>query len=300
MDKLKAMQVFVKVVDKQSLTVAAQSSNLSVSMVSNYLKYLEEDLGTALVVRTTRKLSITDFGTYYYGICLSVLGLMKESADLASNFTGNLEGTLQLAAPRTFGIVAFLPRLGEFYARHPGIRIDVSLSDDIVDMTRTGYDAAIRLGPLSDSNLVARPLRPYAVVLCASPAYLDSNAPPSTPGELANHLCVATYFDHKTVWNRLQSTWEFLDASGIAHTVDVPFKMQVNDAHGVCAMVLKGTGIALIPEILAAPLLDSGQLVRLLPDYRLADREMHLVYRKMEFMPSRLKEFILFILDEFA
>lgn len=300
MDKLKAMQVFVKVVDKQSLTVAARSANLSVSMVSNYLKYLEEDLGTALVVRTTRKLSITDFGTYYYGICLSVLAMMKESADVASNFTGNLEGTLQLTAPRTFGIVALLPRLGEFYARHPGIRIDVSLSDDIVDMTRTGYDAAIRLGPLSDSNLVARPLRPYAVVLCASPAYLASHGTPSTPAGLANHLCVATYFDHKTVWNRLQTTWEFLDASGAATTVDVPFKMQVNDAQGVCAMVLKGTGIALLPEILATPWLDSGQLVRLLPEYRFADREMHLVYRKMDLMPSRLKEFIRFILDEFA
>ncbi|MEO5932573.1 MAG: LysR family transcriptional regulator [Duganella sp.] len=300
MDKLKAMQVFVKVVDKLSLTVAARDANLSVSMVSNYLKYLEEDLGTALVVRTTRKLSITDFGTYYYGICQSVLAMMKESADVASNFTGNLEGTLQLTAPRTFGIAAFLPRLSEFYARHPGIRIDVTLGDDIVDMTTTRYDAAIRLGPLSDSNLVARPLRPYAVVLCASPAYLAGNAPPSTPAGLAEHLCVATYFDHKTVWNRLQSTWEFLDAAGGAHTVDVPFKMQVNDAHGACAMVLKGTGIALIPEILAKPWLDSGQLVRLLPNYRLADREMHLVYRKMDFMPSRLKEFIRFILDEFA
>ena len=300
MDKLKAMQVFVKVVDKQSLTVAARDSHLSVSMVSNYLNYLEEDLGTALLVRTTRKLSITDFGTYYYGICQSVLAMMKESADVASNFTGNLEGTLQLTAPRTFGIATLLPRLGEFYARHPGIRIDVTLGDDIVDMTTTRYDAAIRLGPLSDSNLVARPLRPYAVVLCASPAYLAGNAPPSTPAGLVDHLCVATYFDHKTVWNRLQSTWELLDASGAAHSVDVPFKMQVNDAHGACAMVLKGAGIALIPEILARPWLDSGQLVRLLPDYRLADREMHLVYRKMDFMPSRLKEFIRFILDEFA
>lgn len=300
MDKLKAMQVFVKVVDKQSLTVAARDSNLSVSMVSNYLKYLEEDLGTTLVVRTTRKLSITDFGTYYYGICQSVLAMMKESADVASNFTGNLEGTLQLTAPRTFGIVALLPRLSEFYARHPGIRIDVSLSDDIVDMSTTRYDAAIRLGPLSDSNLVARPLRPYAVVLCASPTYLAGNAPPSTPAELTNHVCVATYFDHKTVWNRLQSTWEFLDAAGVAHTVDVPFKMQVNDAHGACAMVLKGAGIALMPEILARPWLDNGQLVRLLPEYRFADREMHLVYRKMDFMPSRLKELIRFVLDEFA
>ena len=300
MDKLKAMQVFVKVVDKKSLTVAAQSSNLSVSMVSNYLKYLEEDLGTALVIRTTRKLSITNFGSYYYGICLSVLGMIKESGEVASNFTDNLEGTLQLTAPRTFGIVAFLPRLSEFYARHPRIRIDVSLSDDIVDMTKTDYDAAIRLGPLSDSNLVARPLRPYSVVLCASPAYLAVNAPPSTPDDLANHLCVATYFDHKTVWNRLQSTWEFIGASGVAHKVNVPFKMQVNDAHGVCAMVLKGTGIAVVPEILAAPWLENGQLVRLLPEYSLPNREMHLVYRKMDFMPSKLKEFINFILNEFS
>ncbi|NVD72893.1 LysR family transcriptional regulator [Duganella sp. BJB488] len=300
MDKLKAMQIFVKVVDKKSLTVAAQNSNLSVSMVSNYLKYLEEDLGTALVARTTRNLSITDFGTYYYGVCQNVLAMIRESGEVASNFSVNPEGTLNLTAPRTFGVAALLPRLGEFYAQYPKIRVDVSISDDIVDMTTTDYDAAIRLGPLSDSNLVARPLRPYSVVLCTSPDYLAGHPPPSTPGDLARHPCIATYFDHKTVWNRLQTTWEFIGGDGAIHKVDVPFKMQVNDAQGACALVLKGAGIALIPELLAQPWLQSGQLVRLLPDYRVPDRAMHLVYRKMDHMPSTLKALVKFLLDEFS
>lgn len=300
MDKLKAMQIFVKVVDKKSLTGAAQNSNLSVSMVSNYLKYLEDDLGTALVVRTTRRLSITHFGSYYYGVCLNVLAMIRASGELASNFTDNPEGTLNLTAPRTFGIVALLPRLNQFYAKHPRIRVDVAISDDLVDMGKSDYDAAIRLGPLPDSNLVARPLRPYSVVLCASPAYLAAHAPPSTPQELAGHQCIATYFDHKTVWNRLQTTWEFIDAADAVHQVNVPFKMQVNDAQGVCALTLEGTGIAVIPEILARPWLQNGRLVHLLPAYRLPDRAMHLVYRKMEFMPSTLKAFIAFMLDEFA
>jgi DNA-binding transcriptional LysR family regulator len=300
MDKLKAMQVFVHVVDKKSLTVAARQAKLSVAMVSNYLKFLEDELGTALVARTTRTFSVTDFGTYYYGVCQTVLGMIRESGEAASDFSEILEGTLRLTAPKTFGIVALLPRLGEFYAKHPRIRVDVSVSDDIVDMSKTGYDAAIRLGPLSDSNLVARPLRPYAVVLCAAPAYLANNPSPSTPEDLGEHACIATYFDHRTVWNRLQSTWEFIDAAGDTHQVNVPFKMQVNDAQGSCAMVLKAMGIALIPEILATPLIESGQLVRLLPAYRLADRELNLVYRKMDFMPSKLKVFIQFILDEFS
>ena len=300
MDKLKAMQVFVNVVDKKSLTVAAQASKLSVAMVSNYLKYLEDDLGTALVVRTTRTLSMTDFGTYYYRVCQTILGMIRESGAAASDFSDNLEGTLRLAAPRTFGVIALLPRLGDFYAQHPKIRIDVSVSDDIVDMHRTEYDAAIRLGPLSDSNLVARPLRPYAVVLCAAPTYLAHNTAPSTPDDLGEHACIATYFDHKTVWNRLQSVWEFIDADGGIHKVNVPFKMQVNDAQGACTMVLNGTGIAVIPELLARPLLESGQLVRLLPGFSLPDRELHLVYRKMDFMPSKLTVFIQFILAEFS
>ncbi|MYM86193.1 LysR family transcriptional regulator [Rugamonas sp. FT82W] len=300
MDKLKAMQIFVKVVDKKSLTAAAQSSHLSVSMVGNYLKYLEDDLGTALVVRTTRNLSITDFGTYYYGVCLKVLAMVEESGAVASGFSGNPEGTLRLAAPRSFGVVALLPRLGEFYAQHPRIRVDVAVGDDIVDMTTADYDAAIRLGPLSDSNLVARPLRPYSVVLCASPDYLAGHPPPSTPEDLLQHQCIATYFDHKTVWNRLQTTWEFIGDGDVIHRVNVPFKMQVNDAQGVCALVLKGTGIALIPEILAQPWLQNGQLVRLLPDHRLPDRAMHLVYRKMDHMPSTLKALIKFLLDEFS
>jgi len=300
MDKLKAMQIFVKVVDKKSLTVAAQNSNLSVSMVSNYLKYLEDDLGTALVARTTRNLSITDFGTYYYGVCQNVLAMIRESGEVASNFTVNPEGTLNLAAPRTFGVAALLPRLGEFYAQYPKIRVDVSISDDIVDMTTTDYDAAIRLGPLSDSNLVARPLRPYSVVLCASPDYLAGHPPPSSPEDLARHPCIATYFDHKTVWNRLQTTWEFIGGGDVIHKVNVPFKMQVNDAQGACALVLKGAGIALIPELLAQPWLQNGQLVRLLPEYRVPDRAMHLVYRKVDHMPSTLKALVKFLLDEFS
>lgn len=300
MDKLKAMQVFVHVVDKKSLTVAARSAKLSVAMVSNYLKFLEEELGTALVARTTRTLTVTDFGTYYYGVCQTILEIVRESGEAASDLSENLEGTLRLSAPRTFGIAALLPRLGEFYSKHPRIRIDVSLSDDIVDMNRTDYDAAIRLGPLSDSNLVARPLRPYPVVLCAAPAYLSIHPSPLTPDDLSGHACIATYFDHRTVWNRLQSTWEFIGATGDSHQVTVPFRMQVNDAQGACAMVLQALGIAVIPEVLAMPLIESGQLVRLLPDYRLRDRELHLVYRKMDFMPSKLKVFIQFILDEFS
>jgi DNA-binding transcriptional LysR family regulator len=300
MDKLKAMQVFVNVVDKKSLTGAAQLSKLSVAMVGNYLRYLEDDLGTALVVRTTRTLSMTDFGTYYYGVCQTILGMVRESGEAASDFSDNLEGMLRLAAPRTFGVAALLPRLGEFYAKHPKIRIDVSVSDDIVDMHRTEYDAAIRLGPLLDSNLVARPLRPYAVVLCAAPGYLAHHPALLTPDDLIQHVCIATYFDHKTVWNRLQSAWEFVNATGDTHKVNVPFKMQVNDAQGACALVAKGTGIAVLPELLAAPLFEAGQLVRLLPEFSLPDRELHLVYRKMAFMPSKLKVVIEFILSEFS
>ena len=300
MDKFKAMQVFVSVVDRKSLTDAALANKLSVSMVGNYLKFLEEDLGTALVVRTTRKLSVTDFGAYYYGVCRDVLAMVRESGELASNFTDAVEGTLRLSAPRTFGIAALLPRLGQFHARHPKLRIDVSLGDDLVDLASADYDAAIRLGPMADSTLVARPLRPYGLALCASPAYLAQHPPPATPAGLADHLCVATHFDHRTVWNRLQTTWEFVDAAGHAHAVRVPSMMQVNDAQGVCAMVLGGAGIAVLPELLAAPLLENGRLVRLLPEHRLPDRQLQLVYRKMAFMPLKLRELINFVLAEFS
>lgn len=301
MDKLKAMQVFVQVVDSASLTKAAHKLNVSVAMVSNYLKFLEGDLGAVLLLRTTRRISITDYGAYYYKTCRNVFDLMRESEEVASHFIENPEGVLNVSLPRSFGIFGFLPALNKFYQAHPKIRVDVSISDALVDFSENRFDAAVRLGALSDSSLVARPLRPYKLILCAAPGYLDRRGAPSTPQELILHDCIATYFDgHKTAWNTLQNTWEFLSDDAEFIKVSVPAKMQVNDAQGVCIMVLSGQGIALLPEVVVSGYLATGQLVALLPGYQIPSRPMHLVYRKSSHMPFKLKAFIGFLMEEFS
>lgn len=301
MDKLKAMQVFVQIVDSASLTKAAQKLNLSVGMVSNYLKYIETELGAVLLVRTTRRISITDYGAYYYKTCRNVFDLLRESAEVASNVIQNPEGVLNISMPRSFGIFGFLPALNKFYQAHPKIRVDVSISDSLVDFSENRFDAAVRLGALSDSSLVARPLRPYKLTLCAAPAYLARKGEPATPQDLIGHDCIATYFDeHKTAWNTLQNTWEFLGDDGEFMKVSVPARMQVNDAQGVCIMVLSGQGIALLPEVIVSAHLAEGRLVELLPTYQIPPRPMNLVYRKNSHMPFKLKAFIGFLMEEFS
>jgi len=301
MDKLKAMNVFVQVVDCASLTKAAQKLNISVAMVSNYLKFIETELGAALLLRTTRRISITDYGAYYYQTCRNVFDLLRESEELASHVIENPEGVLNISMPRSFGIFSFLPTLNKFYQSHPKIRVDVSISDALVDFSENRFDASVRLGTLSDSSLVARPLRPYKLVLCASPAYLAKNGRPTTPQDLIAHDCIATYFDeHKTAWNTLQNTWEFQNEDAEFVKVSVPAKMQINDAQGVCIMVLSGQGIALLPEVIVTTYISEGNLIELLPGYHVPARPMHLVYRKSSHMPFKLKAFIGFMIDEFG
>lgn len=301
MDKLKAMQVFVQVVDSNSLTKAALKLDLSVAMVSNYLKFIEHELGAALLVRTTRKISITDFGAYYYKTCHSVFDLLHESEEVASHIIENPGGVLNISMPRSFGIFGFLPALDKFYQAHPKIRVDVSINDSLVDFSDSRFDAAVRLGSLSDSSLVARPLRPYTLVLCASPEYVARKGEPATLQDLLGHDCIATHFDdHKTAWNALQNTWEFINADAEFKKISVPARMQLNDAHGVCVMVLNGQGIALLPEVMVSSYLAEGRLVMLLPDYQIPHRPMSLVYRKNCYMPSKLKAFISFVVEEFS
>lgn len=301
MDKLKAMQVFVQVVDSNSLTKAAQKLDMSVAMVSNYLKFIENALGAALLVRTTRKISITDYGAYYYKVCHRVFDLLRESEEVASHVIGNPEGVLNISMPRSFGMFGFLPALEKFYKAHPKIRIDVSLNDSLVDFSDSRFDAAVRLGPLSDSSLVARPLRPYTLALCASPEYVARKGEPATLQDLLGHDCIATHFDdHKTAWNALQNTWEFINFDADLKKVSVPARMQLNDAQGVCVMVLSGQGIALLPEVMVGSYLEEGRLIKLLPSYKIPHRTMSLVYRKDFYMPSKLKAFIDFVVEEFG
>ncbi|MNF78803.1 HTH-type transcriptional regulator DmlR [compost metagenome] len=226
---------------------------------------------------------------------------MRESEDVASNVVSNPEGVLNISMPRTFGIFGFLPALYKFYQVHPKIRVDVSISDELVDFSESRFDAAVRLGSLSDSSLVARSLTPYNLVLCTTPEYVARKGEPNTPHDLIVHDCIATYFDdHKTAWNTLQNTWEFINDDAEYIKVAVPAKMQVNDAQGVCVMILNGQGIALLPRIMVNPYLADGRLITLLPNYQIPSRPMHLVYRKNSHMPFKLKAFIAFLMEEFG
>lgn len=154
---------------------------------------LEERLGARLLIRTTRKLSITDTGRSYYERALKILEDVDDAEQLVANQNAAPRGSLRISAPMSFGTLHSGPAIARFMAQYPEVKIELELSDRYVDIVGEGYDMAVRIGQLSDSSLVARQIAPTQLVLCASPAYLKQHGTPQTPADLKHHECLPTW-----------------------------------------------------------------------------------------------------------
>ena len=172
MDIFRAMSVFVRVADAGSLSAAAGPCGMSATMVGNYLQDLESRLGTRLINRTTRRQSLTEFGKTYYERCVEILGLVDDTEALALERQATPRGRLRITASATFGTERLMPALADYAARYPAVDLDVVLTDTLVDLIEDNFEAAIRIGMLQDSSLIARPLAAYKLMVCAAPAYL--------------------------------------------------------------------------------------------------------------------------------
>src|SRR5471032_1008192 len=190
MDKLRSMEIFVAVVDAGSFTAAAQAFEISPVMVGKHVGQLEERLGARLLTRTTRRQSLTEIGRQYVEQCRAILAQIQAAESGAEAMHGSVRGRLKITAPVSFGSEWLGPAMTEYLARHPDVGLDLALNDRVVDIVEEGYDAAIRIGKLEDSGLVARALFPYAMVICASPAYLKRRGKPRTPADLVHHECL--------------------------------------------------------------------------------------------------------------
>jgi DNA-binding transcriptional LysR family regulator len=299
MDVLRAMTIFVRVVDGGSLTAAAASCDLSPTMVGNHLQALEDHLGTRLLNRTTRRQHLTEFGAIYYERCTEILGLVSDAEDLADETHAAPKGRLRITASATFGAERLIPALAEYAARNPAVDLDVVLTDTVVDLADEGFEAAIRLGTLPDSNLVARPLAGYKLMVCAAPAYLARLGTPMRPQDLKDHNCLAFTYSSRSEWRSAQSEWRLTGAEGEI-IVPIAGNMQVDSARGLHRAALAGMGIVMLPEILVADDVTSGRLVRLLPDYQPPTRPLNLLYVRDRRMSQKLRSFVEFIVERFG
>jgi DNA-binding transcriptional LysR family regulator len=292
MDRLTSMAIFVRVVALGGFAAAARESNLSATMVAKHVLALESHLGAKLLQRTTRRQSLTEAGQIYHAHCRRLLADVDSADRSVSQLRATPRGTLRVTAPVTFGTRRLAPALAEFLRLYPDVNVDLALNDRVVDLVDEGFDAAIRVGHLPDSQLVARALQPYRSLLCASPDYLRRRGRPKTPGDLAAHDCLG--FSVAGVRGR----WR-LSRDGTDETVSFTPRLRANNGEALRQAVLAGAGIALQPEVLLADDVGDKRLVRLLPAWSLPSRPLQLVYVRDRQATPKLQCFVNFVTERF-
>jgi DNA-binding transcriptional LysR family regulator len=291
MDRLSGMEVFVRAVDLGGFTAAAAQSGMSTTMVSNHIKALEKRLGAKILNRTTRRQSLTEIGARYYAQCLDVLARIETAESEAREMRSQPRGRLKISAPVTLGSHLLVSLFAAYLREQPDVEIDLQLNDRIVDLADEGFDAAFRFGELRDSGMVARRLRNFSRFVCATPDYLARHGTPGKPEDLANHNCVAFRY----VQPELE--WVFHGA-GEDQRVAIKGQMTVNNGSALLAAALTGTGVAMLPDYLAASDLQAGRLVRLFREYDLSRAPLQLVYLPDRQMTAKMRSFVEFVLEE--
>lgn len=292
MDNFATIPFFIAVVETGSFSGAAKKLSVTKSAVSKRISQFEADLGIRLLNRTTRKLSLTEAGLKYYEYVRAATLLAKEGEDAISNMQDKAQGILRLTAPMVFGRLHISPLLPIFLKNNPQIELHLSMDDKVVDLVENSFDMGIRIGQLSDSSLIARPLAPCSSVLCASPAYLQKFGTPETLEDLAQHNCLFySYY-------RGGATWTFDGPSGPERFLPRG-NYQVNNSEVLYEALLAGMGVCQMPKFIVGPALADGQLVALLPEYKLPLHHIFAVYPQRRFMPEKMRLLLEFLIQCF-
>jgi DNA-binding transcriptional LysR family regulator len=288
------MQVFTRVVEAGSFAAAAGRLGLSRAAASKQVMQLEEHLGTRLLNRTTRRLALTEEGAQYYERCLGILGAIEEAEREAADARGEPRGTLRLSAPVSFGTLHLGPAVNEFVARHPKLNVALTLDDRYVDLVEEGFDAAIRIGRLADSSLVARRLCSVGLVVAASPEYWRRHGRPTQPSELAQHACLN--YTLRTDGR----DWRFRDAAGEEQSVAVSGPITTNNGDLLRLAALAGVGVAWLPDFIIGADVKAGRLETALDDWRLPAAGVHIVYPQTRHVSPKLRAFVDFLARSFT
>jgi len=290
MDRLKAMEVFVAVVDGGSQSAAAERLDLSRPVVSRYLAELEEWAGARLMHRTTRRFSLTAAGNEVLAKCRQMLDLAHELRVAGAAPGDEPRGLLRITVSTSFGQAQLTHAMSEFVALNPGVAVDLLLLDRAVNLVDERIDLAIRITNDLDPNLIARRLTVCRSVVCASPAYLRSR-PVRRVEDLTQHNCLSHSYYGKTLW-------EF-DVGGEPVSVAVSGNISANDSIALAMAARCGAGVALLPTFVAGPLIRSGELVALLPKARPRELSIHAVYTSRKHMSSALRAILDFLVQRF-
>lgn len=287
LDRLTSMSAFVKTVELGSFTAAGIALGLSSQMIGKHVGSLEARLGTPLLRRSTRRQSLTDVGQTFYERCRTVLAEAAAADAVVENRSAAPRGRLRVNAPVAFGAGRLAAIVADFLDRHPGLEIELTLTDRYVDIVGDGYDAVLRLGPIGDTSLAARELVSHDQIACASPAYIAEHGAPRTPADLDRHVCLAF-----VNWSGLPyAEWRFVK-DGVAHPVRIRSRFQVNDGRVLVSAAIAGRGIILQPVAIVQDAIDANHLVPVLADYVAPSRPLFLLFAPRTPQPPKLRAFI--------
>ena len=294
MDRLRAYEVFVTVVGRGSFTRAADALETSPANVTRYVNELEAHLGTRLLNRTSRRLSLTEGGETLYARCKSILDDVAETEGLVSSASVEPRGRLRINAPVSFGILHLAPLWPEFLRKYPGVELDVALIDRVVDIVEEGYDLAIRISRAGSTSHAARKLATSRNILCASPEYLARCGYPAEPAGLIEHQCIG--YSYAATGDE----WQLMDSERKAHTVKVNCHMHTNNGDTARAAALAGQGVIWQPTFLIGNDLRTGKLVQVLPDYRLPDIDVLALYPSRRHLSAKIRAVVDFLVEAFG
>ena len=291
-DLLDGVAVFVGVINTGSFTAAAEALGHSTSYVSKTVTRLEKRLGSRLLNRTTRTISLTDAGRAYFERCNQIVIDAENAQRSISQLQDNPKGLLRVNAPVSFGSMYLLDHLSEFMKRFPEITLEVEFNDRMIDVVAEGYDVVIRAGQIRDSNLVARKFTTSKSIVVASPAYSKNNGRPEMVSELENHACLA----YSLIPN--PTLWEFMK-DGNRTVVKVTPRLMCNNAAIEVAMAVNGIGIGRIPLFCCEQEIAEGTLEIILDDYEQPEIGVYAVYPHRQYLTAKVRAFVDFLVERF-
>ncbi len=294
MQNLTDIAVFVKVVELSSFTAAAEALEMSQPVVSKAVTRLEEKLGARLLNRTTRRLSLTEAGSELYARSVRALAEIENAELEVARFQTEPRGTLRVSAPMSVSILHLGPVVPSFLERFPGVTLELSLDDRQVDLVEEGFDLAIRIGRLQDSNLIARKIAPCRQVLCASPGYIAKRGAPERPEDLLEHSCI--------IYSLLSAPreWRFTGPDGEVHTVPINGSLQSNNGLVNRAAAISGAGITLLPTFYLGDQLRSGELKPVLCKFKPLELAVYAVYPERRNLMPKVRAFVDFLVATFG
>jgi DNA-binding transcriptional LysR family regulator len=296
MNQLQAMRVFLKVAETESFGRAAAALDISNAVVTRYVSLLEAHLNTRLLNRTTRSVSLTEAGRTYAEGCRTVLDQIEVMETAVGNTSVDPSGTLKLVASASFSVLELTPMLCAYQERYPEVKLRLTLLHRPVDLVDEGFDAGVVVPHLiSSGTLINRPLFKVAAVLVASPEYVTREGAPRNPAALVKHRFLAPSSDIHG------STWSFTAPSGAREDVSLDPVYMVNSSPMLRQAALSSMGIAVLPESHVSEDIASGALLRLLPDYALADadKDVSIVYPGRRHVSAKTRSFVDFALTYF-